>query len=133
MTSRRPRSFFEALVGRKARGTKAVTGDPVLPVELEGAIESLYQNYQKYHSLWEQNADARAKGLTSPVFIVVCSNTNVSKLVYDYIAGYERVLAKDEVVLVPGKLALFSNVVDGRWTARPTTILVDSQQLESGE
>jgi len=118
---------------RKGRGTKAVTGDPVLPVELEGAIESLYQNYQKYHKLWEQNADARAKGLTSPVFIVVCSNTNVSKLVYDYIAGYEKVLARDEVVIVPGKLSLFSNVADGRWTARPTTILVDSQQLESGE
>ncbi|HUF76300.1 MAG TPA: hypothetical protein VMM35_08475 [Longimicrobiales bacterium] len=34
---------------------------------------------------------------------------------------------------MPGKLELFSNVVDGRWTARPTTILVDSVQLESGE
>src|SRR5713101_5163607 len=30
---------------RKGRGTKAVTGDPVLPLELQGAIESLYQNY----------------------------------------------------------------------------------------
>src|SRR2546427_2427419 len=118
---------------RKGRGTKAVTGDPVLPVELEGAIESLYQNYRKYHDLWEQNADARAKGLTAPVFIVVCSNTNVSKLVYDYIAGYDKPLGKGEAVTVTGKLPLFSNVVDGRWTARPTTILVDSQQLESGE
>src|SRR5713101_4024921 len=118
---------------RKGRGTKAVTGDPVLPVELEGAIESLYQNYRKYHDLWEQNADARAKGLTAPVFIVVCSNTNVSKLVFDYIAGYEKALDKGEAVTVTGKLPIFSNVVDGRWTARPTTILVDSQQLESGE
>src|SRR5439155_25388806 len=104
---------------RKGRRTSAVTGDPVLPVELEGAIESLYQNYQEYHDLWQQNADALAKGLTSPVFIVVCSNTNVSKLVYDYIAGYEKALAEDEFVVVPGKLALFSNVVDGRWSARP--------------
>ena len=35
-------------------------------------------------------------------------------------------------VLVPGKLDLFSNVEDGRWTSRPNTILVDSQQLDSG-
>lgn len=118
---------------RKGRGTKAVTGDPVLPVELEGAIESLYQNYRKYHDLWEQNADARAKGLTAPVFIVVCSNTNVSKLVFDYIAGYDKPLDEGQAVIVPGKLPLFSNVVDRRWTPRPTTILVDSQQLESGE
>src|SRR2546426_2825107 len=118
---------------RKGRRTKAVTGDPVLPLELQGAIESLYQNYRKYHDLWEQNVHARAKGLTPPVFIVVCSNTNVSKLVYDYIAGYEKPLDKGEAVRIPGRLPLFSNVADGRWMARPTTILVDSQQLESGE
>jgi len=118
---------------RKGRGTKAVTGDPVLPVELEGAIESLYQNYRKYHDLWEGNSEVRAKGLTAPVFIVVCSNTNVSKLVYDYIAGYDKTLDSGEIVVVPGKLPLFSNVVDGRWTPRPTTIVVDSQQLESGQ
>lgn len=28
---------------------------------------------------------------------------------------------------------LFSNVVGGKWSARPNTILVDSSQLESGE
>jgi type III restriction enzyme len=118
---------------RKGRGTQAVTGDPVLPVELEAAIKSLYDNYVKYHRLWEQNEDARAKGLTAPVFIVVCNNTNVSKIVYDHVAGYEKALEEDESVLVPGRLGLFSNVVNGRWSDRPTTILVDSQQLESGE
>ncbi|MEJ7812561.1 MAG: DEAD/DEAH box helicase family protein [Gemmatimonadaceae bacterium] len=110
---------------RKGRGTEAVTGEPVLPVELEGAIESLYQNYRKYHELSAQSIP--------PVFIVVCSNTNVSKLVFDYIAGWEKRLPDGTTRLVPGKLALFSNVVDGRWSARPTSILVDSQQLESGE
>lgn len=118
---------------RKGRGTQAVTGEPVLPVELEGAIESLYENYRKYHDAWTNSENARAKGLTAPVFIVVCSNTNVSKLVFDYIAGWERSLLDGETRLVPGKLELFSNVVDGRWSARPTTILVDSEQLESGE
>jgi predicted GIY-YIG superfamily endonuclease len=35
--------------------------------------------------------------------------------------------------VVPGKLPRFSNVADGRWRPRPNTILVDSEQLESGE
>ncbi len=118
---------------RKGRGTEAVTGEPVLPVELEGAIESLYQNYKKYHELWETDTDAHAKGLTAPVFIVVCNNTNVSKLVFDYIAGWERRLADGTTRLVRGKLDLFSNVANERWSDRPTTILVDSEQLESGE
>ena len=68
-----------------------------------------------------------------PVFIVVCNNTSVSKLVFDFIAGYEKPLTDEATVLVPGELSIFSNVVDGRWTSRPNTILVDSQQLESGE
>jgi type III restriction enzyme len=118
---------------RKGRGTEAVGGEPVLPGELEGAIESLYQNYRKYHELWAGNADARARGLTPPVFIVVCNNTNVSKLVFDYVAGWEKTLSDGTMRLVPGKLDLFSNVVDERWSDRPTTILVDSEQLESGE
>ncbi|MGH7680025.1 MAG: DEAD/DEAH box helicase family protein, partial [Gemmatimonadaceae bacterium] len=83
---------ISATLPRKGRGTEAVTGEPVLPAELEGAIASLYQNYRKYHDLWAANTDARAKGLTAPVFIVVCNNTNVSKLVFDYIAGWERAL-----------------------------------------
>ena len=67
------------------------------------------------------------------MFIVVCNNTNVSKLVFDYVAGWEKPLNNDRMVLVPGKLPLFSNVDGERWSAWPNTILVDSQQLESGE
>ena len=118
---------------KMGRGTKAITGEPVMPVELEGAISSLYHNYEKYHALWAGSEDARAKATPPPVFIVVCNNTNVSKLVFDYIAGWERQIGEGETRLVPGKLPLFSNVVDEGWSARPTTILVDSEQLESGE
>ena len=46
---------------------------------------------------------------TPPVFIVVCNNTNVSKLVFDYIAGWEKPLGDGPTVAVPGKLRLFSN------------------------
>ncbi len=118
---------------KKSRSTDAVSGEPKLPVELEGALQSLYGNYEKYYRKWEQNTDARARGLTPPVFIVVCNNCNVSKVVYDYIAGWEKPLPNGSSVAVPGKLSLFSNEANGRWSNRPNTILIDSEQLESGE
>ena len=118
---------------KKGRGTEALAGEPKLPAELEGALESLYNNYKQYFKLWEDNTEARLRGQTPPVFIVVCNNTNVSKLVFDYISGWEKTLADGSAVLVPGKLGLFSNVEDSRWLPRPNTILVDSEQLESGE
>jgi type III restriction enzyme len=75
---------------KKGRKTDEVEGEPKLPVELElqGALLNLYGNYGKYYRLWEQNGEARARGITSPVFIVVCNNTNVSKLVFEFIAGW---------------------------------------------
>ena len=118
---------------RKGRGTEAVSGEPKLPKELQGALHSLYGNYEKYYRLWEQNAEARAYGQTPPVFIVVCNNTNVSKLVFDYISGWEKQLANNKTVLVPGQLPILSNVEDGQWLSRPNTVLIDSEQLESGE
>ncbi len=118
---------------RKGRGTEELAGEPKLPVELQGALHSLYGNYEKYYRLWEQNAEARARGITPPVFIVVCNNTNVSKLVYDYIAGWEKPVGEQKIVQA-GQLPIFRND-DGRggWLPRPNTILVDSEQLESGE
>ena len=118
---------------KKGRKTDAIGGTPKLPKELQGALLSLYSNYEKYYRLWENNAEARAKGTTPPVFIVVCNNTNVSKLVFDYIGGWEKPVG-DKPVAQAGQLAIFRND-DGRgaWLRRPNTILVDSQQLESGE
>jgi type III restriction enzyme len=65
---------------KKGRKTEDAGGEPKLPLELQGALLSLYGNYEKYYRLWEKNAEARARGITPPVFIVVCNNTNVSKL-----------------------------------------------------
>jgi type III restriction enzyme len=118
---------------KKGRATDAVSGEPKLPAALQGALHSLYSNYEKYHRLWEQNAEARAKDITPPVFIVVCNNTNVSKLVFDYIAGWEK-LVGDRALAQAGALSIFRNDDGhGGWLHRPTTILVDSEQLESGE
>ena len=118
---------------KKGRKTEAVGGEPKPPPQLEGALHSLYSNYEKQYRLWEQNEDARSKGLTPPVFIVVCNNTNVSKLVFDYIAGWEKPIG-DRVFVQAGALDIFRND-DGKggWLHRPNTILVDSRQLESGE
>ncbi|HOD06191.1 MAG TPA: hypothetical protein PKH92_14195, partial [Anaerolineaceae bacterium] len=118
---------------KKGRRTEAVNDEPSLPVELEGALTSLYANYVRSYALWEQTPDALANGVTPPVFIVVCNNTNVSRMVYNYISGWQKTLPDGSTVLVPGKLSLFSNVSGGRWEVRPNTILVDSEQLESGE
>ncbi len=118
---------------RKGRSTEKIGGEPSLPAELQGALHSLYGNYEKYYRLWENNADARAKGVTPPVFIVVCNNTNVSKLVFDYIGGWEKQIGEQTVVQA-GQLPVFRNDDDhGGWLHRPNTILVDSQQLESGD
>ena len=118
---------------KKGRKTQDLAIDPNLPVELEGALQSLYSNYEKKFKQWGEYKDGRERGLTPPVFIVVCNNTNVSKMVFDYVAGWEKTLKSGEIIPVPGKLPLFSNVEGGRWLARPNTILIDSQQLESGE
>lgn len=109
--------------GRKTEDQSAA--GPTIPKELEGALRSLYYNYKKHYQKWE--------GDTPPVFIVVCNNTNVSKMVYDYISGWEKELPDNSKIAVPGKLPIFNNELNGTWLARPNTILIDSQQLDSGE
>jgi type III restriction enzyme len=120
---------------RAVKRAVAATREP-LPGALDGALRSLYGHYEKAYRRWESARESgeAAGDETPPVFIVVCNNTAVSKLVYDFVGGYsKRGPAGAGEILVPGVLDLFSNVVDGRWTARPRTILVDSAQLESGE
>ena len=118
---------------KKGRKASAESGEPKMPVELEGALRSLYGNYEKYHKLWAENADAHALGHSPPVFIVICNNTSVSKLVFDWIAGWEKTLTAESTVVVSGALPIFSNEENRGWSTRPNTILVDSAQLESGE
>jgi type III restriction enzyme len=117
---------------RKGRKTDAIDGEPKLPLELQGALLSLYGNYEKSYRIWEQNTEARARGITPPVFIVVCNNTNVSKMVFDFIGGWEKMIA-GKTFAQAGQLPIFRNDDGaGGWLHRPNTILVDSQQLESG-
>ncbi|MEK7950445.1 BPTD_3080 family restriction endonuclease [Luteolibacter soli] len=109
------------------RGAKNL--DPLsLPPKLTTALDALYGHYKKTYDLW---AD---RGISvPPVFIVVCNNTSSSKLVYDYISGFERE-ESGKTSFHEGRLELFRNYDEhGQPHARPRTLLIDSVQLESGD
>ena len=114
---------------RKGRG-KAKTLDPLaLPAPLKTALDALYGHYKKTFELW-QEAGLRIP----PCFIVVCNNTSTSKLVHDYISGFHRENEDGSSTLENGRLELFHNFDEhGNPLARPRTLLIDSEQLESGE
>ncbi len=114
---------------KKGRG-KGKALDPLsLPVELQTALEALYGHYQKtFELMQEANIDV------PPCFIVVCNNTSTSKLVYDYISGFQRENDDGSTTLVNGRLELFRNFDEqGNQYPRPRTLLIDSEQLESGD
>jgi type III restriction enzyme len=113
---------------RKGRG-KSKDLDPLsLPVELQTALEALYGHYQTTFELWREAGIS-----TPPCFIIVCQNTAISKLVYDFISGFQQENEDGSSTLVQGRLELFRNFDEyGNPLARPNTLLIDSEQLESG-
>lgn len=115
---------------KKGRGKAGQTLDPLsLPAELQTALEALYGHYEKTYEMWEQVGIS-----VPPVFIVVCNNTSTSKLVYDFISGFDRTQDDGSVTPHAGRLPLFRNYDEhGNRLARPRTLLIDSEQLESGE
>jgi len=126
------RNLWEHIRGKmpkKGRG-KADTLDPLrLPPQLQTALEALYGHYEKTYVLWE-----KAGIRVPPCFIVVCNNTSTSKLVYDYISGFLRDNDDGSKTPIAGRLSLFRNFDEyGNPFARPNTLLIDSEQLESGE
>ncbi len=114
---------------KRGRG-KADTLDPLaLPTRLQTALSALYGHYEKTFKLW-QDAGIRVP----PCFIVVCNNTSTSKLVYDYISGFTRQNEDGSTNLENGRFPLFRNFDEyDNPLPRPNTLLIDSEQLESGE
>ena len=114
---------------RKGR-SKSKSLDPLsLPTTLLTALEALYGHYKTTYDLWEKN-----NVTVPPCFIVVCQNTSISKLVYDYISGFHRENEDGSTTLENGRLELFRNFDEhGNAIARPRTLLIDSEQLESGD
>jgi type III restriction enzyme len=114
---------------KKGRG-KGKALDPLsIPVELQTALEALYGHYEKTFRLWQESGIK-----VPPCFIVVCNNTATSKLVYDYISGFHRENEDGSISFEHGRLPLFRNF-DGHGNplGRPRTLLIDSEQLESGD
>ena len=114
----------------KGRG-KGEELDPLkLPTRLQTAIEALYGHYDKTFTLWAE------RGIkVPPCFIIVCQNTAISKLVYDFVSGFHRNNDDDTTTLHNGRFALFRNFDDttGNPLPRPNTLLIDSEQLEAGD
>ncbi len=114
---------------KKGRG-KAETLDPLdLPTTLTTALDALYGHYKATYEEWTKQGVR-----VPPCFIVVCNNTSTSKLVYDYISGFERKNEDGSANVVNGRLELFRNFDEyDNPIPRPRTLLIDSTQIESDE
>ena len=106
-------------------------GDPLeIPDILKTALHALYKHYEETYEEW------RRVGIeTPPVFILVCNNTSTSKLIHEWISGWQRPNEDGEEIFEHnGHLKLFRNFDEhGNPFPRPNTLLIDSQQIESGE
>lgn len=109
---------------------KAESYDPrKIPNLLHTAINVLYEGYAKVFREWEE-----AKCKTPPCFIFVCQNTAISKIVYQFVSGFDIEDSEGSVQHVKGACALFDNFDENdEPLSRPHTLLIDSTQLESGE
>lgn len=115
---------------KKGRG-QAEDLDPLrLPTRLQTALQALYGHYEQTFKLWN---DKKIK--VPPCFIIVCQNTAISKLVYDFISGFHRKNEDGSTTLENGRLPLFRNFDEttGNALPRPNTLLIDSEQLEAGD
>ena len=115
---------------KKGRG-KAQDLDPLsLPVRLQTALQALYGHYEKTFKLWKEKEIE-----VPPCFIIVCQNTSISKLVFDYISGFHRTQPDGTRTFENGRLALFRNFREDTGDPEPRlrTLLIDSEQLEAGD
>ncbi len=100
-----------------------------IPNELQTALYALYSHYEEEFAEWR-----RAGIKVPPVFIVVCNNTATSKLVYEWISGWEREVDGEKRTVHYGHLKLFSNYDQfGNALPRMNTLLIDSRQIEAGD
>jgi type III restriction enzyme len=115
---------------KKGRGQGEELDPLKLPTRLQTALQALYGHYEKTHKLWEDHGIK-----VPPCFIIVCQNTAISKLVYDFVSGFQRKNDDGTSTLENGRLALFRNFdeVTGNPLPRPNTLLIDSEQLEAGD
>jgi type III restriction enzyme len=115
---------------KKGRGQGAELDPLKLPTRLQTALLALYGHYEQTFQVWREHGIK-----VPPCFIIVCQNTAISKLVYDFISGFHRKNNDGTIALENGRLALFRNFDEatGQPLPRPNTLLIDSEQLEVGD
>ncbi len=115
---------------KKGRGQGGKLDPLKLPTRLQTALQALYGHYEKTFKLWEDEGIR-----VPPCFIIVCQNTAISKLVYDFVSGFHRENEDGTTTLENGRLPLFRNFDEttGNPLPRPNTLLIDSEQLEAGD
>lgn len=115
---------------KKGRGKNKKDLDPLkLPTKLQTALQALYGHYKQTYDLWRQAGVG-----VPPCFIIVCQNTAISKLIYDYVSGFLQEGEDGVERLQNGRLELFRNFDENdQPLPRPNTLLIDSEQLESGD
>jgi len=126
------RDLWNNIGGKMPKKGAAKSGelDPrAIPNELQTALYALYSHYEGEFDEWK-----RAGIAVPPVFIVVCNNTATSKLVYEWISGWEREVDGENRTIHHGHLSLFSNYDTlGNPLPRMNTLLIDSRQIEAGD
>lgn len=110
---------------RAGRGKNQMLDPQQLPTLLQNALDALYGHYKDTYAAWQaEHMDV------SPSFIIVCNNTATSKLIYDYVSGYVDTAGQFH----NGRFELFRNFDEnGNALSHSRTLLIDSEQLESGE
>ncbi len=120
-----------SVMPRSSRRRANTIQDPLkLPPQLVSALEAIYNGYEQTYRNWQE-----AGIETPPVFIIVCQNTAVSKLVYEYIAGFERAGQNGtDAQHFLGRFELLRNYDDNaNRLAVPRTLLIDSENIGAAD
>ena len=120
-----------SVMPRSNRRSANTVQDPrKLPPLLVSALEAIYNGYAQTYYNWQE-----AGTETPPVFIIVCQNTAVSKLVYEYVAGFERAGQNGtdpQHFLGPFELVRNYDENANRLPV-PRTLLIDSENISAAD
>ena len=100
---------------KKGRGSNQDLDPLKLPTRLQTASRRYTATTRRLSSSGK-NAGIKVP----PCFIIVCQNTAISKLVYDYISGFQRRNEDGTTTLENGRLPLFRNFDEHRQAAGPS-------------
>jgi len=114
---------------RKGRGRGEELDPLSLPSRLQTALDASTATTRRRFGCGTK-ADQR-----SSVLHIVCQNTAISKLVYDFVSASIARTKTAQLRSRNGRLALFRNfdASTGNPLPRPNTLLIDSEQLEAGD